>query len=206
MSNNPRPPHLILASGSPRRQELLTRLGLAFDVHPGTVIEREPRPAEDPAEYALELAQSKACYGLQRHPEGVVLGADTVVTIDGIILGKPRDEDQARDMLLRLRGRCHSVVTAVAVGYRGDLRRESLSTQVCMRPFTDDELSSYLVTGESMDKAGAYALQGFGARLIARAIGCHNNVVGLPLCVAARLLTDHGVAVVIPERADIHAS
>ena len=185
---------VVLASSSPRRRELLFRLGVEFTVVPSAVEERDPVPGEDPAEYALFLAGQKADEVARRCPDAVVLGADTVVAIDGQILNKPADEEDALRMLRLLRGQWHIVVTAVAV--RGPVQRSAASTaSVQIRAAPDDELRAYIATGEPMDKAGAYAVQGLGGRLVERVEGCYETVIGLPLCITSDLLAAAGLTV-----------
>jgi septum formation protein len=205
MPHDPRPTSIVLASGSPRRRELLGRLGVPFVVDPGDIIEPEPRSGEDPAAYALALARQKASHGVQRHPDVIVLGADTVVTIDGIILGKPRDGDHALEMLQRLRGRCHHVITAVAICRGATERSDTVVSEVWMHWVSDRDLRAYTASGEPMDKAGSYALQGLGGRLVESIAGCYNNIVGLPLCLSARLLAGCDVLVEVPEEIDLHS-
>ncbi|HLJ66150.1 MAG TPA: Maf family protein [Chloroflexota bacterium] len=186
---------VVLASGSPRRRELLTRLGVEFEVVPSNVEERDPSPGEDPALYALELAEWKAAEVAARREEAVVLSADTVVAIDGEILNKPLDAADAARMLGRLRGRQHTVVTSVVTRCAGDVHRESVAAVVTMREYSDVEIARYVATGEPIDKAGAYAVQGRGGELVKRVEGCYETVVGLPLCAVARGLARCGVSV-----------
>ncbi len=204
MSDYSRPPTLVLASGSPRRKELLGRLDIAFSIDPADVVERPPVSGEDPAAYALALAHHKASAGARRHPHAVVLGADTVVTICGLILGKPSDEQHALEMLRRLRGRGHHVITAVAVCSGLDCTSDAVTSGVWMKRATDDELRAYVATGEPMDKAGAYALQGLGGQLVERISGCYNNVVGLPLCLTSNLIREWSIDVPFLESKDPH--
>lgn len=205
MPDDPRPSSIVLASGSPRRAELLGRLTIPFQVDPGDFVERKPRPGEDPASYARTLARSKAVDGVRRHPAAIVLGGDTIVTIDGIILGKPRDADHALEMLQRLRGRCHHVITAVAICRGAAELSGTVRSEVQMKWVSDDELRRYIAGGEPMDKAGSYALQGLGSRLVERVTGCYNNVVGLPLCLSTQLLAVYGLRMDGSSRIDPHA-
>jgi septum formation protein len=191
---------LILASASPRRRELLARLGLPFEVRPSG-IEEVLAPGIPAAELATALARAKArdvADRLRAAGEGpaVVLGADTLVVLDGRPLGKPATRDEARAMLRALRGRSHDVVTAVAlVGVPGGRETaEVVTSQVRMQPYGDQEIDAYVATGEPDDKAGAYAVQGAGGRLVGRVEGCYTNVVGLPLGTTARLLRASGLA------------
>jgi septum formation protein len=191
---------LILASASPRRRTLLARLGLPFEVWPSAVEERLDAgvPA---AALAARLARAKAddvaaAVRAVAGPAAVVLGADTLVVLDGRPLGKPGSRDEARAMLRALRGRAHEVVTAVAVvGPAGELAAAAVvESRVWMRACDDAEIEAYVATGESDDKAGAYAVQGAGGGLVARVEGCYTNVVGLPLSTTARLLRAAGLA------------
>jgi nucleoside triphosphate pyrophosphatase len=189
---------LILASGSPRRRELLQTLDVPFQVMPSQVDERAPQPGEDPAAYVLELARLKAEEVSGRRPEDVVLAADTDVSVDGRVLGKPADPDDALRMLQLLRGRTHEVTTAVVVQCAGAERAGLRTARVTMRAFGDDEARAYIATGEPMDKAGGYAVQEFGGSFVDAVEGCYNAVVGLPLCLTVELLRECGLAVSAP--------
>jgi septum formation protein len=190
---------LILASASPRRRELLERLGLPFEVRPSGI--EEPLAAGVPAStLATTLARAKAADIADRlraaGEAALVLGADTLVVLDGQPLGKPTSQGDARAMLRALRGRSHEVVTAVVVRDAEPAGRqltEAVVSQVLMRDYTDDEIAAYVATGEPDDKAGAYAVQGRGRRLVSRVDGCYTNVVGLPLRTTARLLRAFGL-------------
>lgn len=190
---------LILASASPRRRELLERLGLPFEVRPSGI--EEPLAAGVPAStLATTLARAKAADIADRlraaGEAALVLGADTLVVLDGQPLGKPTSQGDARAMLRALRGRSHEVVTAVVVRDADPAGRElteAVVSQVLMRDYTDDEIAAYVATGEPDDKAGAYAVQGRGRRLVSRVDGCYTNVVGLPLRTTARLLRAFGL-------------
>lgn len=191
--------NLVLASSSPRRKDLLARLEIPFEVVPSELPERSPAPDEPAHEYALALARSKVAEVIGRRPYGVVIGGDTVVVVDGLILGKPGDAVRARWMLERLRGRTHSVVTAVVVS--GDTTCEgTIEARVRMRAVTDTEVEAYVGTGEPLDKAGGYALQGRGGRLIEEVRGCRNAVLGLPLCLSEVLLRAAHVNLPLPAR------
>jgi len=195
---------LVLASASPRRRELLGRLGLPFEVRPSGVDEvlRSDLPAAD---QATALARAKAAdVAAQlgaRDGAGVVLGADTLVVLDARPIGKPGSRDEARAMLRALRGRTHEVVTALAALAvpQGREVRAAVTSRVTMRPFTEAEIDAYVATGEPDDKAGAYGAQGLGARLVARIDGCVTNVIGLPLTTTARLLRALGLEPVLPD-------
>jgi septum formation protein len=171
---------LVLASGSPRRRELLSRLGLELDVAPAD-IDETPLPGEAPSPHALRIARAKAEAALARRPGAPVLAADTIVVLDGEILGKPRHRDQAREMLRRLSGRSHLVITAVAVRFAGREATVVEQARVTFRPVAEPLLDWYLATGEADDKAGAYAVQGRGALFVDRVEGNVQAVVGLPL-------------------------
>lgn len=189
---------LILASSSPRRRDLLKRLGLPYVVEPSLVLERPPRPGEDPASYASELARQKAGDVALRHPGAVVIGADTVVAVQSEILGKPADSEDALRMLRLLRARSHLVATAVVVICDGQILSGVSTATVRMRDASDADLQRYIATGEPMDKAGGYAIQGTGGSLVEEVHGCYNAVVGLPLARTAELLQSCGLGPVSP--------
>jgi septum formation protein len=206
---------LVLASASPRRQELLRNAGIAFEVQPAD-IDEAPLAGENPRECAERLAREKAFAVWKTRPHEVVLGADTVVVIDGSILNKPTDPSDAARMLHLLSGRTHEVITAVCVvrpaapkpatresretaqskiryelleTENGELRTTSESTLVTMSAIPEKEIEEYVATGEPMDKAGAYAIQGRASRWIPRIEGDYTNVVGLPVALVYRLLS-----------------
>jgi len=184
----PRDLQLILASGSPRRAELLTNAGFSFAVEPANVDEtiRDGEAAED---YVLRVARDKARAVAQRHSSpAVVLGADTVVVVGGAILGKPADREDAGRMLALLSGRRHDVLTAVVVIDGGAERAEIDRTIVSFLPLSPHDIAWYIASGEPVGKAGAYGIQGRAARFIDRIEGSWSNVVGLPIAVVARLL------------------
>jgi septum formation protein len=185
-------PPLILASASPRRSALLDSAGIEFEVIPADIPE-ERRRGERPVEFASRLAAEKARAVADRvgtEPARRVLGADTIVVLDDAILGKPRDPRDARKMLARLTGRSHEVVTAIALVRSDTLETEvrAVTSRVCMRAAGPEELRDYVATGESLDKAGAYALQGGGRRFVERVEGSESNVIGLPLDETLELL------------------
>jgi len=184
---------LILASSSPRRQELLREAGILFEVDPARVNE-ELRAGEPPLIYACRLAAEKAQAVSRRHPQRWVLGADTIVVIDGEILGKPRNAEEAERMLRLLSGRAHEVTTAVSLAAPGqNAETRSRTTQVWFRTLSDDEIRNYVAGGEPMDKAGAYAIQGGAARWADRIEGEYTNVVGLPLTLVTEMLRKNGL-------------
>lgn len=188
---------IILASASPRRRELLSAAGIDHIVKAAN-IDETPHIAELPRAYAERLARGKAAAVAVEHPEATVVGADTVVVIDNQILGKPVDAADARRMLEQLSNREHVVLTAVAVARGGEVRSTVASTSVWMRAISAAEIATYVDSGEPMDKAGAYAIQGGAAGFIKQISGDFDNVVGLPISVVRRLLTEVGGS--YPER------
>ncbi len=180
---------LILASASPRRRELLAQAGFSFEVFPAHIPE-DPLLDEDPIAYVTRLAREKAqaVYKQLGDPEAVILGADTTVSLDNHILGKPDDNADAARMLRMLSGRTHRVITGVAVVSAMAAEIAAEVTAVRFLTLSDEEIAAYIATGEPMDKAGAYAIQGRAARWIPRVEGCYFNVVGLPLALVSTLL------------------
>jgi septum formation protein len=172
---------LILASASPRRRQLLQEAGVRFSVIPSGAAE-DVYPGESPETYALRVASEKAREVAQKHPGHWVLGADTIVEIDGQILGKPCDTADGARMLRLLSGRTHRVMTAfVLLDGVGQIRASQVViSHVTFKTLSEDQIHDYLSTGEPMDKAGAYAIQGIGAALVERVEGSYTNVVGLP--------------------------
>jgi septum formation protein len=192
-------PVVVLASASPRRRELLARLSWPFTIIPADVEELH-HPGEAPLAYVVRLAQTKAAQIAQRLPDALVLGADTVVVLDNQILGKPENVAHARQMLTRLSGRQHTVITGLALlqQRRQLVSLDSVSTRVRFRPLSRQEIEHYIATEEPFDKAGAYAIQGQAAAFVASIDGCYTNVVGLPLQRTAALLQAAGVPVTMP--------
>jgi septum formation protein len=184
---------IVLASASPRRSELLRSAGILFSVQPAD-IDEAPLAGEIAQDYAERLAREKALAVSQRRPLDYVLGADTIVVVDGAILGKPRDADDAVRMLRLLAGRSHEVITGVCVVSpgAGESKTASETTRVNMCELSDDEIREYVATGEPMDKAGAYAIQGMASRWIPRIEGDYSNVVGLPLALVYGMLRELG--------------
>lgn len=180
-----------MASASPRRRELLGGLGLRFTVRAAD-IDETPRPGERPEETVLRLAREKAA--ARAHPGEIVLAADTIVLIDGELLGKPRDPEDARRMLAKIAGREHTVLTAVALEEPGKDRRvsETAASRVRMAPLDSEQIAWYVATGEPLDKAGSYAVQGIGALFVEEVFGNYTNVVGLPLPLTWRLFRGLG--------------
>ena len=196
MPPGPEPP-LVLASASPRRRHLLERAGIAFQALAAEVDEA-PLPSESPRAQAERLAREKALVVAERlgpRPRRWVLGADTLVVVDGEALGKPRDAEHALKLLARLVGRSHVVITAVALVPSDTLeaRVRAAESTVVMRPAGEAELRAYVAGGEPLDKAGAYAAQGEGRRLIERIEGSESNVIGLPLDETRALLREAGL-------------
>ena len=171
---------LILASASPRRRELLAAAGVVFDVD-SVDVDESRRKGEAPAVYVERVARLKAEAGSDRHPDAVVVGADTAVVLDEEVFGKPADEADATDMLRRLSGRAHDVLTGVAMVGAGARRSFVERTTVLMRALSDEEIEQYVASGEPLDKAGAYAIQGGAAAFIVDVRGSYSNVVGLPM-------------------------
>ncbi len=185
---------IILASGSPRREELLRNAGFEFEVRRAE-LEETLSWGENPVSMVERLAQSKAeavARELPSSDDAVVLGADTAVVVDFEVLGKPGLPNIAVEMLRKLSGRAHEVITGVALLSPGGQRRVIAheTTRVHFRALTDDEIARYVMTGEPLDKAGAYAIQGHAGRFITRVEGCYFNVMGLPLALLDRLLRD----------------
>ncbi|HMG86448.1 MAG TPA: Maf family protein [Terracidiphilus sp.] len=200
-------PHLILASASPRRRELLTQAGYTFEVHPAHVNE-DLRLGEEATAYVVRLARDKAqavynqfskvgAPGLDSETwertssdsqSLIVLGADTTVTLDSHILAKPEDAPDAARMLRMLSGQTHRVITGVAIATAKGVEVAAEVTGVQFRTLSDEEIAAYVATGEPMDKAGAYGIQGLAAKWIPRVEGCYYNVVGLPLALVATML------------------
>ena len=184
---------IVLASRSPRREALLRQVGLDFEVLSSDLEEQWPEglpPAEVAAHLALEKAQSIA----SQLDSGLVIGADTAVVVDGRVLGKPSNPEEARAMLRLLSGREHQVITGIAVVDAGDGRTlvDSVTTNVRFAPLSEQVIQRYVATGEPLDKAGGYGIQGYGALLIEGISGDYNNVVGLPLRRLAELLVELG--------------
>jgi septum formation protein len=173
-------PKIILASQSPRRAELMRMLNLEFEVMPADIDERYLKHEAAPA-HAQRLAREKAEVIAQQHPDAVVVGSDTVVVIDRAVLGKPKDEDEAVAMLMRLQGRVHRVATGIAVAHRDDVVAETEIVRVKFRVFNEDTAREYVKTREPMDKAGAYGIQGYGASLVEWVHGDYFAVMGLPV-------------------------
>jgi len=223
MQSHQRSHELILASASPRRRHLLHAFDIPFEIEPAD-LDETPHDGEGAERLAGRLAHAKALAVARRRPRAAVLAADSVVALDGLLLGKPADADDARLMLRSLRDRAHVVVTGLALavgppsaardttGAGDDPRRGAdpalvwhgaVETRVMMRAYSDDELERYVATGRPLDKAGSYAIQDPEFRPVARIVGCYPNVVGLPLCEARRALAAAGV---LPPPSDAEAA
>jgi septum formation protein len=185
-------PSVILASQSPRRRELLTLVGIPHNVRPADIDEAY-LPGEKPAAHAERLAREKAAVIARDEPDAVVIGSDTIVVVDGEVLGKPRDEQHAAEMLARLSGRSHVVMTAVAVIWRGVELSAVEEVGVTFHPLDAETVVAYIATGEPMDKAGAYGIQGYGATIVKRVDGDYFAVMGLPLQRLVRLMGQLGL-------------
>lgn len=194
-ASRPQEFRVVLASASPRRRELLAQIGVEFTVSPAD-IDETVRPGESPDDYVLRMAITKAQQGYAKLADPVVasliLGADTAVVLDKQILGKPRDQADAEYMLARLAGRTHRVMTAVAFTDGKRLESRLSVTAVTFRDMSADEITAYWHSGEPRDKAGAYAIQGYGALLVRELQGSYSGVVGLPLFETAELLEMFG--------------
>jgi septum formation protein len=189
--------YIILASSSPRRRDLIALLGVPFRAEPADVDE-EPLPGEKPEAYVRRLSLEKASLAASKEKERWVLGADTVVLLDGAIIGKPQGPADAVSMLKRLSGRTHTVLSGVSLVRIADgtSRTEVERTAVTFRSFSEAEAAAYVATGEPLDKAGAYGAQGAGTLLIERVNGSYSNVVGLPLGLVLRLFLEAGMITV----------
>lgn len=186
---------LYLASGSPRRRELLTQIGVPF-VTQIVPIDESALPDEPPGAYVERLARAKAqaaLAALAQPQHAVVLGADTAVVLDGRILGKPQDRDEAVAILTALSGREHQVLTAVALASSERVAARVVTSQVSFRPLSREEIEAYWASGEPQDKAGSYAIQGLAAVFVRQLQGSYSAVVGLPLCETAELLAEFAV-------------
>jgi septum formation protein len=186
------PVRIVLASQSPRRRELLALIGIAHEVRPADIDEAY-FPGEHPPEHCERLAREKAATVATGDADVLTIGSDTIVVVDGLVLGKPRDEADARRMLRMLSGRAHTVYTAVAVDFRGRIVSGVEEVGVTFRELSDATIDAYVATGEPMDKAGAYGIQGFGATIVERIDGDYFAVMGLPLGRLVALMREVGV-------------
>lgn len=178
---------LILASGSPRRRELLTQVGITYMVNPSTYQEDSPKKKE-PEKFVQAQAVGKACDVAEKYPGQWVLGADTVVVVNGEILGKPRNAKEAASMLHTLSDTKHSVLTGVALVRDKEIHTKVVETKVWFRRLTDKEIDAYVASGEPLDKAGSYGIQGRAAAFVEKINGSYTNVVGLPLAQVCKML------------------
>jgi len=187
-------PELILASKSPRRSDLFKQAGLTFSIIP-SAFDESSLTMSDPESHVKALAKSKAIDISRKHPDSWVLGADTIVRIEDRILGKPGSKDEARSMLKQLSGKTHQVITGYCLccHTKNKFISETVKTDVRFKTLRDTEIEWYIQTGESFDKAGAYAIQGVGAFLVKSINGSYTNVVGLPICEVMELLINEGV-------------
>jgi septum formation protein len=183
----------LLCSASPRRAEILRAAGIPFERGPDPRVDETPPPGSPPAEAAEAIARRKALWASSRSPGRVVLAADTVVDLDGAVVGKPADREDAARILRALSGRSHAVTTAVAVARDGRVVAGRETALVRFRVLSEAEIRAYVATGEGLDKAGAYALQGGAAGFVERVEGGPDVVVGLPVALARRLLESGGV-------------
>lgn len=185
-------PRLILASASPRRATLLSQIGLTFEVYPSNIRETIPNDDVSPEVVTQQFALMKAKDVAKRYTEGIVIGADTLVSFENELLGKPQDGEHALQMLTRLSDNCHSVVTSVSLINLKENREITWSevTKVYFRKIPKDEILYYINSGETSDKAGAYGIQGRGAAFVKRIEGCYFNVVGLPLASLVEQIVD----------------
>ncbi|MGM1021708.1 MAG: Maf family protein [Bacillota bacterium] len=196
-------PRIILASTSPRRKELLSFLRLPFDVMPSHADESTPEswtPQQIVEALAVRKAEAVVNIASQSEEDGLVIGSDTIVVLDGLVLGKPADHADAVRMLTALQGRTHRVFTGVACIHTvtGKTLVRHRQTEVTMKPLSHEQIVAYVNTSEPSDKAGAYGIQGLGATLVESIQGCYFNVVGLPLSLLSDMLSEFGVSVLQP--------
>ena len=179
---------LVLASASPRRSEILSNAGIPFLREiPANNIDETPEPGEQPKAYVMRLAREKAA-AIPLQPERIVLGADTTVVVDGEILGKPADQADASRMLRLLSGRAHEVITGICLRHCGGEVVDTETTRVWFAPLSEAEIRAYVASGEPLDKAGAYGIQGLASKFIPRIEGCYFNVMGLPVALVSSRL------------------
>jgi septum formation protein len=198
-------PRVILASQSPRRRELLALVGIQHEVRPADIDETY-LPGEPPRDHSERLAREKTAAIAAAEPDALVIGSDTIVVVDGDVLGKPADDADAERMLARLSGRTHVVMTGVAVTWRGETRSAVEEVDVTFHALSARDIAEYVATREPMDKAGAYGIQGYGATIVARVDGDYFAVMGLPLQRMVHLLADVGIRYPFgPLRADAPA-
>jgi len=193
--------HIILASNSPRRREFLSSLGIDFDVIPADV-EEKLLSGETFREHVIRLSVEKSKRISDKNPDAFVLGADTLVVIDGRPLGKPKSEDEATEMLRAISGKIHTVLSGYCVmsGRTGEMRTGAVETEVTIKELTTGEIEAYVSTHESMDKAGSYAIQGIGSFMVSEISGSYTNVVGLPVPEVVGALLDLGAIEIVYEK------
>ena len=185
----------ILASASPRRREILQKLGLNFRIDPSGIVEPARRSGEEPFRYAVRIARLKAREVAKRHSSGIILSADTIVILENCVLAKPQDESEARTMLKRLSGKWHEVISGICLldCASSAIRTAFSSSRIRFRHLSSSEIEWYLKTGEYRDKAGAYGIQGYASLFINRIEGCYFNIVGFPVAVFERLCRKAGI-------------
>ena len=185
----------ILASASPRRREILERLGLEFSTDPSGIVEPARTPREKPSQYAVRIARLKAKEVAKRHASGLILSADTIVVLGNSTLAKPQNRAEARSMLKRLSGRWHEVISGICLldCDSGLIRTAFSSSRIHFRRLSSTEIEWYLKTGEYRDKAGAYGAQGYASLFVDRIEGCYFNIVGFPVAVFERLCRKTGI-------------
>ena len=185
---------MILASKSPRRRQLLSMMGLEFTVQTADIDETMDK-SQTPAHEVAAVSARKAAKIAVSHPDDVIVSADTIVVIDGKILGKPKDEADAARMLGLLSGRTHTVYTGLTVHANGESKTQVVGTEVTFRDLSEAEIAAYIATGEPMDKAGAYGIQGYGSMFVSHLNGDYFCVMGLPVCTLAGMLRSAGVEI-----------
>lgn len=192
--------HIILASNSPRRREFLSSLGIEFDIIPADVDEKL-LPGETFKEHVIRLSIEKSKKVSRENPDAFVLGADTLVVIDGRPLGKPKDEGEAVEMLQAISGKTHTVLSGYCVmdGGTGEMKTGVVETEVTIKGLTGDEIEAYVSTRESMDKAGSYAIQGIGSFMVSEIHGSYTNVVGLPVPEVVGAFIDLGAIEIVKD-------
>ena len=185
---------IILASKSPRRKQLLSMMGLEFMVQTADIDETMDL-SQTPAHEVAAVSARKAEKIAAQHPQDVIVSADTIVVIDGKILGKPKDEQDAARMLRLLSGRTHTVFTGLTVFAGGETKTRVVGTEVTFRSLSDTQIAAYIHTGESMDKAGSYGIQGYGSMFVSHLNGDYFCVMGLPVCTLGEMLREAGVEI-----------
>ena len=185
---------IILASKSPRRKQLLSMMGLDFTVQTADIDETMD-PSQTPAHEVAAVSARKAAKIAAQHPDDVIVSADTIVVIVGKILGKPKDEADAARMLRLRSGRTHTVYTGLTVFSHGESKTQVVGTEVTFRDFTDAQITVYIQTGEPMDKAGSYGIQGYGSMFVSHLSGDYFCVMGLPVCTLSQMLEEAGIQV-----------